>query len=151
MKHILIILSLIFGAAVCHAQDIQEYSDSSSLVLPSLTELMPQNVQIEQSSAIQNAFLNYRSGNINKLYNGFRIRIYYGSGQNARTASQESLNRFNLMYPEIAAYREYENPYFRVTVGDYRTKIDAERVLNQIGNDFSGAIVIRQKMRFPSL
>jgi len=151
MKRILIILTLVFGASICRAQDIQDYADSSAIVLPSLTEMMPRNVQVNQSVAIESAFLNYRTENINKLYSGFRIRIYYGSGQNARIASQECLNRFNMMYPEIAAYREYDNPYFKVTIGDYRTKIDAERVLNQIGGDFSGAIVIRQKMRFPSL
>lgn len=90
---------------------------------------------------------NKRSGGIP----GFRIRIYSNLGSGARDQSQSAKARFYELFPEITPYREYDSPYFKVYVGDYRTKVDALKDFNQIKRYFPSAFIVPDKINFPEL
>ena len=53
---------------------------------------------------------------------GFRIRIYSESGLGAKEKQQRVRARFLSMHPDIDAYYRYDEPFFKVYVGDCRTK-----------------------------
>lgn len=87
----------------------------------------------------------------NGKISGFRIRIFSNLGNNAREESQAIKTRFYELFPEISIHREYESPYFKVYVGDYRTKIDALKDFKRIEKYFPSAFIVPSKINFPDL
>ena len=65
--------------------------------------------------------------------------------------SERTEMRFKGMYPGYATYRTFDNPYFKVTVGDFRTRADAQRFASRLTN--SGAyryvFVVKEQINFP--
>ena len=59
------------------------------------------------------------------------------------------MGRFKGMYPGIAAYRTYSNPFFKVTVGDFRTKSEAMRLLQQVKGSFPSAFIVKETINYP--
>ncbi|MDR1226313.1 MAG: SPOR domain-containing protein [Prevotellaceae bacterium] len=82
---------------------------------------------------------------------GYRIRIYRDNSSNARTRSQEVMDEFATKYPETPSYRTYDNPYFKVAAGDFRTKDDALRMFNKVRRDFPKAFIIAEDINLPPL
>lgn len=74
---------------------------------------------------------------------GFRIQIYSGSGVTSKNDAAETQARFMKMYPEEKAYIIYNAPFWRVRVGDYRTRSEALRLLSKLGGSFSGSYIVR--------
>lgn len=86
---------------------------------------------------------------------GYRIRIFFDNGQNARSQASTTEARFNNEFPGIPTYLVYENPSFMVTVGNYVTIDEAlilwERVRKSFGTAFlwRGDIPVDQIIRQP--
>ena len=49
----------------------------------------------------------------------------------------------------MAAYRSYVNPYFKVTVGDFRTRSEAMQLLMEIKSDFPAAFIVKENINYP--
>ncbi|MFC2151263.1 SPOR domain-containing protein [Bacteroidota bacterium] len=82
---------------------------------------------------------------------GYRIRIFSNLGSGARDQSQAAKARFYELFPQIPIYREYDSPYFKVYVGDYRTKVDALKDFNRIKRYFTSAFIVPDKINYPEL
>ena len=82
---------------------------------------------------------------------GFRVRIFFDNKQTARTESEQIVEDFTATYPGTAVYRIYENPYFKVTVGDFRTKSEAMRFMRRIRKTYPQAFITREIIRYPPL
>lgn len=108
-------------------------------------------VKIEQSSVLVAAFNSHIEQSSKKKINGFRIRIYFNNNQFARNESGTVASQFASGYPGIPVYRTYTNPYFKVTVGDFRTKSEAIKLLKAIDMQFHSAFVVREIINFPPL
>lgn len=52
---------------------------------------------------------------------GYRVCIFFDNGQDARAGATAASNLFREHFPEEKLYMDYENPYFRVTVGNCLT------------------------------
>lgn len=113
--------------------------------------VMPENVTVVQSGAIKASVLEKARTNEGKMQNGFRIRIFFDNSQSARSGSEAALYRFKMKYPEVAAYRSFTSPYFKVTVGDYRNKSEALEALSEIRKDFPTAFIVRERFKYPSM
>ena len=87
--------------------------------------------------------------NASREMTGYRVRIFFDNHRTARGESEAALNRFNGIYHDIPAYRTYANPYFKVTVGDFRTKSEAMALLERIQVDFPSAFVVKETIAFP--
>ncbi len=76
------------------------------------------------------------SGKIVKT-GGFRVQIF--SDNNVRTAKSNAEYRKRSVeqrMPGTRAYLKYESPYWRVQVGDYRTRAEAENALSELRSAF---------------
>jgi hypothetical protein len=82
---------------------------------------------------------------------GFRIRIFSDLGSTARVQSQDVQAKFLGLFPEIPPHREYVSPYYRVVVGDYRTKIDALKDFKRVKRYFPSAFIVPDKINYPNL
>lgn len=90
---------------------------------------------------------NKRKGGIS----GFRIRIFSNLGNNARGQSQATKTRFYELFPDVAIHLEYESPYYKVYVGDYRSKVDALKDFKRIKRYFPSAFIVPSKINYPDL
>lgn len=109
-------------------------------------------VTIFQDLRINNLVYNHIEQNKRKAgVPGYRIRIFNDLGSGAREHSQEVKAEFYDKFPEIPIYREYDSPYFKVYVGDFRTKIDAMKVFKRIKHYFPAAFIVPDEINYPSL
>lgn len=106
-------------------------------------------VPVHQSQAISTAMNNKVARNKAKRLTGYRVRIFFDNKQNSRGASEAAVARFRAAYPGHGTYRSFVNPYFKVTVGDFRTKSEAMQLMNAIKGDFPAAFVIKEQINYP--
>lgn len=107
------------------------------------------DIDLNQSEAIETAMRRHITANPDRAISGYRVRIFFDNKQTARAESEKTLKKFESMYPEILAYRTYANPYFKVTVGDCRTKSEAMALLSKIKRSFPSAFVVKENISFP--
>lgn len=106
-------------------------------------------VKINQTGEVRDAMRRHVSENGTRTMSGYRVRIFFDNKQTARVESEETLKRFESMYHDVVAYRTYANPYFKVTVGDFRTRSEAVRLLERIRGAFPSAFVVKENIEFP--
>ena len=121
----------------------------STLVGKNIFNVLPDNVNVRQSQQIANSMKSHVASNGARTISGYRVRIFFDNKQNARTESETVLKKFNGLYPDVMAYRIYANPYFKVTVGDFRTKSEAMALLARIKGAFPSAFVVKENIEFP--
>lgn len=73
---------------------------------------------------------------------GYRIRIYSESGLGAKEEQQRMRAKFLSYYPGVDAYHAYDEPYFKVYVGDCRTRSEAQKLYDKIKKRFPNPIII---------
>ena len=72
---------------------------------------------------------------------GYRIRIFSESGVGAKEQQQRVRASFLSEFPEIDAYYSYDEPYFKVYVGDCRTRSEALKLYDLIKKEFPNPII----------
>ena len=157
-RSIFIVLFLAaFASAPLLAQETEAESAVDSLVYVRAasmnSSLAGQNifdfVTVHQSQAISDAMNSKIERNKSKRLTGYRVRIFFDNKQNARTASEAAMGRFQSAYPGHGVYRSFASPYFKVTVGDFRTKSEAMQMMRRIKADFPSAFVVRENINYP--
>lgn len=109
-------------------------------------------ITINQDMVIANLLNEYYIRNASKPgMQGFRIRIYFDLGQQSRTVSQETMDEFMENYPGIAVYRTFDSPYYKVSVGDFRTRDEALNFLKTIERKYPKAFIVAEWISFPAL
>jgi hypothetical protein len=75
---------------------------------------------------------------------GYRIKIHFGVD---KTAANEVKQKFSSAYSNIIAYLDYKQPNFVITVGDFKTRVDAYAAFKRIQIDFPNAYIIKSKIK----
>jgi hypothetical protein len=91
---------------------------------------------------------NIAQNKINKTISGYRIQLFSG---NERINANNIKTKFLRLYPEQTAYLSYQQPYFKIRVGDFRSRLEAKLFYNKIKDEFSESIIIQDKINFPKL
>ncbi len=73
---------------------------------------------------------------------GYRIQIYSGSSQKAKQRALQLISNFRLQYPDIEPYLKYKEPNFKVRVGDFRTKSEALRAMQDIKKKYNNTFIV---------
>jgi hypothetical protein len=82
---------------------------------------------------------------------GFRVQIYTDSGNRSKLRTDRVKAEFDAKYPHVPSYISYNEPDYRLRVGDFRTRLDALRFLNEISSTYLSAIIVVDKINFPPL
>ena len=77
--------------------------------------------------------------------NAFTIQIYSGSSGSARSEAQSTKNQVTSLYPEFSNYIEYEQPNYKIRVGNFRTRLEADRALMTVKKTYSNAFILQPK------
>jgi hypothetical protein len=79
---------------------------------------------------------------------GYRVKIHFGA---EKAKANEAKTIFCQKYPEVPASMDYEVPNFSITVGNYRTRLEAYRFYKEVLADFPNAFIVEMKIDFPDL
>lgn len=104
-------------------------------------------VRIRQDQKVEEAMMLRSQANKERTFEGYRVRIFFK--ESARAESEEIQKTFAARYPGVPAYRSYANPYFKVTVGDFRTKSEAMQLMSRIIADYPTAFVVKEAIHYP--
>jgi len=74
---------------------------------------------------------------------GYRIKIHFGAD---KEAARNIRAKFSAKFSEYSTYEDYQQPYFVVLVGDFKTKLEAFEALKKIQVEFN-AFIVKGKIR----
>ncbi len=77
---------------------------------------------------------------------GFRVQIFFGSN---RQAAYDAQAKFANEFPEIPTYVSYIEPNFKVQAGDFRTRLEAQKLESEVNGMFSTLFIIPTKINPP--
>ncbi|MDB5129248.1 MAG: hypothetical protein JWQ85_3480 [Mucilaginibacter sp.] len=77
---------------------------------------------------------------------GYRVQIYSGS---SRSAAFNAQGKFNKEFPEMRTYIIYREPNFKVRAGDFRSRIEAERMKEELKSLFPAMFIVSEKINPP--
>ena len=85
---------------------------------------------------------------INPQIDGFRIQLFFDS---ERDAINDARARFISKFPRIDTYTTYNAPNFFLRVGDFRTRMEAEKVKEELNDLFPTSFIVEEKVNLPRL
>lgn len=89
----------------------------------------------------------HREQNVNKQsMPGYRIQIYFGG--NRQKAAEVKLD-FASKYPDVPAYISYQQPNFKVRVGDYRHRMEAQKFLKNLDGQYPTMFIVPDEVKLP--
>lgn len=110
------------------------------------------NVSISQDQEVAKLLDEYFLQNASRPgMQGFRIRIYFDLSQVSRHESQNVMDDFMEQFPGIAVYRTFQSPYYKVSVGDFRTRDEAFRQFQKLSRVYPKAFIVGEWINFPVL
>ncbi|NDC41055.1 MAG: SPOR domain-containing protein [Chitinophagia bacterium] len=75
--------------------------------------------------------------------NGFRVQIYYGSNRNEALQREADFIRH---YPGIRTYFTFIHPNYRVKVGNFRTRDDANGMYKEANGMYGSCMIVPDKV-----
>jgi hypothetical protein len=82
---------------------------------------------------------------------GYRIRIYSNSGKEAFDKGPVVQAEFSNRYKDVRAYYRFDSPFYRLYVGDFRTRSEAMKFLKEIEREYPDAFIVRTRISYPEL
>lgn len=106
----------------------------------------PHNDQMQTQLKVKQ--LMEKKATYNKLtngeYDGYRIKIHFGTD---RVKAREVKTKFAQKFTDYTPYEDYDQPNFIITVGDFRTKLEAFEALKKIQIEFPNGFIVKSKIR----
>jgi len=132
MNYRKLILSLLFlsMSGVALSQNVDDYSFVNKD--PRLDRLVEKHRQYNQA---------------NPGVDGFRVQIFFDSGNNSKKAAQTAREKFMEAYPDVTAYLTFKTPYYRVRIGNFRTKLEADGFLFQLATVYPNAFTVPDRVQ----
>ena len=82
---------------------------------------------------------------------GFRIQIFFGSGRTSRDNANEAKAKFLSYFFDKEAHIKYQTPFYKVRVGDFRTKLETLKMFKRVLRKFPNAYIVPDVINFPDL
>lgn len=86
---------------------------------------------------------------IDNTIDGFRIQIFMESGNDAVEHANTVMEEFKVNYPDVPVYLVFGQPYYRLRVGDFRTRLEAEKMFQTLVQDYKKAFVTSDRIQLP--
>ncbi len=131
MKPFVYTLIGIFATLGTLAQSTADESKGKVTILqdPRLEQLIQKHIEINENKT---------------TIRGYRIQI---ASSASRYAALDMKASFMKKYPEAKVYLSYQQPYYKLRIGDYRTRLEAQKGRQIILHDFKDAFIVRDDIR----
>ena len=107
-------------------------------------------LHLKQDSRIESLIMKQRDIYANDpTIDGFRVQIFMELGNDALRHADSVKMVFRERYPDIPVYLIFGEPYFRLRVGDFRTRLEAENLYQRLKNEFRNAFVTADRIELP--
>lgn len=70
---------------------------------------------------------------------GFRVQILTS---NKRNEANDAKAKVMQLYPEYRTYLDFQAPYFKVRVGDFKSREEATELRDKLSNQFTGGVFV---------
>ena len=70
---------------------------------------------------------------------GFRVQVLT---TNKRNEANDAKAKAMQLFPEFRSYLDWEAPYFKVRVGDFKTRQEATDLRNKLADHYSGGVFV---------
>lgn len=138
------LIGLLLITAICPALLAQEANPG--------TLVTNQDSRIDILQAQYDSVQKIRANNlVTKGIDGFRIQIFFDSGNYSGDRAKRIKDEFEFKYPGNYAYITWDAPNYKVRVGDFRTRLEAEGFMQEILIDYPNAFVIKDKINYPPI
>ncbi len=105
---------------------------------------------LEQDQRIEQLIQRQREIHVNdSTIDGFRIQIFMESGNDAVEKANAAMEEFKFNYPDIPIYLVFGQPYYRLRVGDFRTRLEAEKMHRILVKEYKKAFVTSDRIQLP--
>ena len=104
----------------------------------SVDTLQNSRAKIEMEEKVEALLNRHIKLNNQKGLMGWRLQIFSDTD---REKAQKRRKQFLLDFPEIPAYLSHKEPYFKVTIGNFYTKLEAKKVKQEISKKYNSYIV----------
>ena len=96
-------------------------------------------VRIQTSAHVDEMLVQKKEYNKSiEAYQGFKIQIYYGSEKKCYEVQED----FKMLFPDIATSVIFSTPQWKLQVGNFRTRLEADNAIVNIKKEYPGAIVL---------
>ena len=81
---------------------------------------------------------------------GYRIQVYFGSD---RKEAKKTESLLKTRYPELSSevYTDYYQPNWKVRVGNFYRKIDAQKLMMKLEKEFGDVFLVRDIIELPAV
>jgi hypothetical protein len=101
---------------------------------PRVDQLVEKHIRINQSL---------------KTFEGFRIQLFSDSGNNSKNRAQALQEELMQNFPGIGVYLSFKSPNYRIRLGNFRSRLDAQRFLNDIAVEYPNAFIVNDMINLP--
>jgi len=127
MKSLILILSICFFTEIAIAQE-------------NLDQTIITNSEIIKDNRIDSLRKTYQA---TYQLKGYRVQIYSG---NKKQPANQSKAAFSRIHPKTKAHLDYDQPYYKVRVGDFKTKLEALKYKNFIIQAFPNSFIVKDEI-----
>lgn len=131
MKQIVVVLSMIVSSLVGFSQEGKVHIDKDARIdklIEQQGEVIPPAIQPQ--------------------IEGYRIQLIFDSD---RSSLNDAKARFFALYPKIDTYTTYNAPNFFLRAGDFRTRLEAEKIKSEVEQLFPTSFIVKETINLPRL
>lgn len=154
MRYLLTLFAILFSFALS-AQEIAPQSEV--IPRPNIKERLASPAQRDSLTVVNEvvrvseqgdaaAIVNKNLQVESKAVNGYRIVIFMSNTQMARRDALAAQENFAQLFPQQPSYITYENPYFKVAVGNCTSHEEAMILLGRLRSIFPKAFIMRENI-----
>ncbi len=124
---------LILFAACWLVTNVSAQADSTSSIVihkdPRIDLLVKKQIEVNEET----------TRNARRFISGYRIQVINTSDRNAAIAAKTKIYQ---LFPELKAYLLYQSPYFRLRVGNFKDKDEAEDYRKELSKEFPNSVFL---------
>lgn len=137
--------------AAVRAQSLEAFKQQ--LAAPAVTDAAPEGsrVTVTEYGDAARAVSDAARDNQRLRLRGYRVCIFFDNGQDARAGAVAARDLFTETYPGTRVYTVYENPYFKVSVGNCLSTEEAVILKGRISATFPKAFVKNEEILLTDL
>jgi hypothetical protein len=109
---------------------------------PAIDSLIARRTML--NNMLINSNLNSKSTDF--LLYGYRVQVYFGA--NRKTAYQ-AVAKIKALFPQFESYISYNQPNYRIKIGDFRTRLEAAKLVSQLRLSFSTLFIFNEQINPP--
>lgn len=97
------------------------------------------DIRVESSASVKELIAQKIAYNKEQnSYPGYKIQIYYGSEKECYEIKDE----FTSLFPDIPTSIIFSTPQWKLQVGEYRSRLEADKSIQSIKKEYPSAIVL---------